>query len=580
MPRIVNRYAGTCRLCGQDVPAEEGVAVKDTPAAAWEVEHDGGCPPNPHNPDGAPTWEIGGGEGYGRQAFVPGATRREQWWTGQHNPGPDAVPGGVLISESGGNRQVSGVVTVVTAHAKYFAEEGMSFGVGDEEGHYFSARVRAATDAEAAPVLEAEVRQTARAELRDRCTRLLAWRFGRVEDAVRPPSGAPELDGLRSLPQVPLRPQDDRPLYADELLVDEPGGWVWTVVHNGMDGDDFSVNNIPGHVAARHPLTDERRRLVADLRAEFGSLEEWDRAGIPREAAQILVRSGAELHDVTDYRTAVSITDAEDADAYLARTPRQWADAGWEWPKGRRWPAAEAARLAEAGISHERAEQLRAAGFATVAEVLAAAPPQLPATAGRFVLSNCGVGPRVQVTDDPEEARQHLARDPQTWANWEHVPDVTVVHAAKSAAMDGGHRGWQLWSDGALSIGYWCEPRDRGRDRPTSLSAAAEEVISLVVVAGNPEIRDRATWQPLLTATGHQATTIDEAEEDGISSGETAALVRHDVTLADGTIRILFDVVTGWWYHGEDADAGERHWMSTDETAARRYYREHRPKRR
>ncbi|SEP46526.1 hypothetical protein [Amycolatopsis saalfeldensis] len=97
--------------------------------------------------------------------------------------------------------------------------------------------------------------------------------------------------------------------------------------------------------------------------------------------------------------------------------------------------------------------------------------------------------------------------------------------------------------------------------------------------AGNPEIRDRATWQPLFTATEHQATTIDEAEEDGISSGETAALVRHDVTLADSTIRVLFDVVTGWWYRGEGAVAGERHWISADETAARRYYGEHRPKR-
>ncbi|GAB3161980.1 hypothetical protein GCM10027258_80070 [Amycolatopsis stemonae] len=579
MPRIVNRYAGSCRRCGQNVPAHEGVAVKDAADAAWEVEHAGDCPPNPHNPDDAPTWEIGGGEGYGQEPFVPGTAQREQWWTSEQAPGPDGVPGGVLLSESGGRSQVSGVVTVVTARQRYFADEGMSFGVGDEQGHYYSALVRAATDAEAAPVLAAETRLAVRKELRARCTRLLAWRFGQLDDAQRPPSGTPELDAVRSLPQVPLRQQDDRPLYADELYLDEPGGWVWTVAHNGADGDDFSVNNVPGHIANRHPLTEERRRLVADLRAEYGSLEEWTRAGIPREAAQILVRAGAELHDVNGHRTAVSITNAEDARAYLARTPQQWAEARWEWPTGRRWPAAEAARLADAGISHDHAERLREAGFDTVEQALAAVPPQLPDTSGRFVLRRCRVGPRVQVTDDPDEARRHIARDPQTWEHWEHTPDVTVVHAATAMAMDGG-RGWQVWSDGALSIGYWCEPRGRVRDRPTSLPAAAEEVIGLVVVAGNPEIRDQASWQPLLTATAHLSSTVEEAEEGGFSSGETAALVRHDITLADGTTRVLWDVVIGWWYHGEDADVGERHWVSPDETAARRYYRENLPKRR
>ncbi|GAA2679586.1 MULTISPECIES: hypothetical protein [Actinosynnema] len=45
-------------------------------------------------------------------------------------------------------------------------------------------------------------------------------------------------------------------------------------MHNGLDGDDFSANNTPGHIATCHPLTDERRWLVADLRAEYGSTHE------------------------------------------------------------------------------------------------------------------------------------------------------------------------------------------------------------------------------------------------------------------------------------------------------------------
>lgn len=81
MPRIVNRYPGACRHCGQEVATEAGFAVRDNPHAAWEVEHDGECPPNPHNPGGAPTWTVGGGEGYGQQPYKTGTTRREEWWT-------------------------------------------------------------------------------------------------------------------------------------------------------------------------------------------------------------------------------------------------------------------------------------------------------------------------------------------------------------------------------------------------------------------------------------------------------------------------------------------------------------------
>jgi hypothetical protein len=77
----------------------------------------------------------------------------------------------------------------------------------------------------------------------------------------------------------------------------------------------------------------------------------------------------------------VSITSVAEAHAYLARGQQQWSDAEWEGPRGRRWPASQAARLVDAGISHERAEHLCAAGFTTVEQVLGAAPPQLSDTA-------------------------------------------------------------------------------------------------------------------------------------------------------------------------------------------------------
>ncbi|GAA2679566.1 MULTISPECIES: hypothetical protein [Actinosynnema] len=573
MPRsIVNQHAGTCRLCDQDVPAETGLAVKgDEPCSTWQVEHAGSCPPHRHNPDSAPTWEISGGEGYGRQPFTPGASQREQWWTRGGGPGPDAVPGGEVVDESrDGNRQVCGVVTVVTARQRHYAEDGMSFGVGDEEGHIYWARVRAATETEAAPVLEAEVRQARRRELDARRRRLLDWSVGGAPDAWRPGRGTPELEGLRALPQVPLRPYDQRPLYGDELLLDEPGGWLWTVVHNGSDGADFSANNIGGHIATRHPLTDERRRLVADLGAEYGSAYEWDRAGVPDPAAWVLAEADVLPHEVTAPHCAVTITDVSDARAYLARTPRQWAQAGWELLSGRRWPATQAAELADAGIGHAQAERLRAAGVATVQQMLADGPPRVPDVAGRFVLSECTIGARVQVTDDPQEARRQLERDPGARAHPPHVPGVTATHVRTSVGVQ-----WQLWSDGALSIGHWLQSGEGGRERPVSLSPAAETVLDLVVAAGNPEVRDRAVWHPLLTATGHRAMRVDGRERTG---GELE-LVRHEVTLADGTVRLLWEVATWWSQRGEDGDEERISWISADEATARMRLLGHPPRR-
>jgi hypothetical protein len=450
----------------------------------------------------------------------------------------------------------------------------MSFGVGDEQGYYHSAQVRAATAEEAAPILAAEARRAARKELATRLKRLLGFGYARPEDAEYLARGHTELEGVRTLPQVPLRRHDDTKLYADELYVDERGGWLWTVAHNGMDGDDFSVNNLPGHIVLRHPLTDERRQLVADLRATFASTEEWTRAGIPVEAAEVLLRAGIQLHEVTSARVAVTIGSVADADAFLSRDQQQWSQARWEWPKGRRWPASDAARLADAGISHERAEHLRGSGLGTVEEILAAAPPQLPDTPGRYVLRHCQIGPRIQVTDDPAQARTQLERDPATWAHWEHVPDITAVHVATHDTR----WGWQLWSDDSLSVGYWCDPPNSAqRSRPKSLSEAAEKAIDLLVSAKNQQLQDNTVWQPLLNAVEFRTETITEEESEvSGSSGETSALIRHDITLADGSTRTLWDVVTGWWYHGEDADAGEDHWVTDHESAAQSYYQSHR----
>ncbi|RJQ66261.1 hypothetical protein D5S17_36165 [Pseudonocardiaceae bacterium YIM PH 21723] len=576
MRRIINRHPGPCRLCGQDVDAQQGHAVQDTQGARWEVEHQTPCPPNPHNPANAPTWTIGGGEHYGTERFEPGCTSRQQWRTGRGGPEADTVPGGVVLFEQGGQREVSGIITVVTAEERFYREDGMSFGVGDDTGFYFSAQVRAATAQEAAEVLDTEADQRARAELTARTERLLGWRYGRrVTDSEYPPKGDPALAVLDGLPQVPIRPHDDRPLHGDRLYLDEPGGWLWTVVHNGMDGDDWSFNNVPGHIVRRHPLTDERRQLVTDLTARYASTAEWQRAGIPENVARILIAAGITLQAITSYSTSVLVGTEADAHAYLARDEDAWQAAGWRWGRGGKWPASDAARLADAGITCDRAGLLRETGHDTVEKILAAEPPQLPDTGGRYILRDGRLGYLTEVTDDPVVAQAQLNRDPHTWAGWSHTAGVTAVHVA-------GHRsrsGWQLWSDGELTIGGW-RPADYTAPKPASLPAQVVQVLDMLVAANNFDPADRPFWQPLLTTATYTKQQLDSDKDHRGGSGEEAELLRHDMVLDDQSVVTFWTVRAGWWHLGEDGDAGEDSWISTSESGARQVYREQRPKKR
>lgn len=103
-------------------------------------------------------------------------------------------------------------------------------------------------------------------------------------------------------------------------------------------------------------------------------------------------------------------------------------------------------------------------------------------------------------------------------------------------------------------------------------------MISLLVSAGNQQARDRAMWEPLLTAVEHHAETLTEDTVDGFNSGRppdwSATTSRCGISpCALGRRERLVGA-------GEDTDAGEDHWVSVDEATACRYYQQHRPKRR
>jgi hypothetical protein len=484
------------------------------------VRHRGGCPPNPHNPDGAVTRRIHLGEGYGGRPYKAGETFRDE--------------------------RSGTIVTVVAGGSRYHSDEGMSFGVGAETGYVYWADVRPATSVESAPVLAAEATAQRRRDLATRVESLFAWRYSSVADAVLPSEVDPA--SVYGLPEVPLcAPGARGQLYRPHLYVDMPNGCAWTTTHNGADGDDWTINNCGSDVVLRHPLTPERAQLVADLRGEY---EDW--SDVPDDAAAIIRSAGYGQMDLAEKLPAAAVTSAADATALVARTPVEWDAAGWRYPGGQhRWTGAEVARFADAGLTSRDVSDRYRAGFSSPEEILGASAPQLPGTPGRFILP----GFPMIVTDDPAIAQQRIARRVSSWRTWQHHPHVTCVHAATE---------WQLWSDGAVTRAWYRCGEDT--PPPQGLIPPAAELVAVAATAVNVKEYPRDLRVALASATSHSATVVAEHGDD--TSG--VKLVRHDGTLGDGTAVVVWEVAehAGGWAGG-DADYNEWRRIYAGESAAR-----------
>jgi hypothetical protein len=574
-----SRYPGTCTRCGQLVPAGTGTAL--TTAGGWQVRHAGDCPVSPHNRHDAPVIGLACGEGYGGTGFTPGQTIRAEYICGDGIPEVFAagqIPGGQLIRAGRGG--VSGIVTVVTAAARYYAEDGLSFGVGADEGHVYQATARPATAGEAAPVLAAEAATDKRLQLHAAVQEQFGWRYP-GSDAAYPA----EVPGIEDLPEVPLRGRAARH-SEDQLLVDEPGGYAWTRAYNGADGDDWSQSNHGSAIALRYPLTPARRALIGELRAVY-EVAAWGAAGIRPGAARALIAAGLRLQD-TQMLGAFTMEDGADAAAWLARTPARWEQAGWGsevQTHAHRFTPREAARLADAGIGYPRACGLRQNGTATVEAMLSAAPPAVPDGPGRYVI-RISSGNAV-ITDQAEQARILLDRNPAGWAGFRAEPGPVPLHVTS---------GWQLWDDGRISRGGWhhrpgaqlrhdySDPAYQpGRGYPViedtlprCLTEAAVHLVSLLVGASAD---NRADWDApdkrrVLTGAAHVTTVkIGSHRKDHLYNGSGVTLERLDVTGASASQRSLWLVTEDWWDKGtEDADAGDTRWLYPDEPAARATY--------
>lgn len=185
-------------------------------------------------------YKISGGSGYGCQG----------WQVGQ-----------VLRNDKRDKRYVDypAYMTVMRNSARYFREDGLSFGVGDDQGYIYSADCRAATADEIAQVIE----QAHATALRGDAVKQLESiqeSICRAENYVN--------DGSQ--------PEGER--LMDTTNIYGGGHWwvigisgIWYIEKNGMDGDDWSRNNVAGSIGWRVAYSDELADRIRQLAHQIKS---------------------------------------------------------------------------------------------------------------------------------------------------------------------------------------------------------------------------------------------------------------------------------------------------------------------
>jgi hypothetical protein len=155
------------------------------------------------------------------------------------------------------NGDRSGLVVPVEVIREYYDEDGLTYGVGEDRGYLYIARVRAATQDDVDAENDRRRNEFDTRKRREQLRTRVHQEFS-SDSTYRPDSNSADAvaDGAVA---VPLGP-DDR--TGREIHVDEVAGLVWSVNIDALEKGR--------RVIYVHPLTPDRAQLIADLRAEYG----------------------------------------------------------------------------------------------------------------------------------------------------------------------------------------------------------------------------------------------------------------------------------------------------------------------
>jgi hypothetical protein len=162
-----------------------------------------------------PTFRLGGGSGNGYRGWAKGQVVRN--------------------SKERVAKGEPEYLYILSASSRYFKYDGMSFGVGDESGYTYGAVARAATDDEAIPLKETEAK----------ASNVRQARLGlqNIAAKIREVGKQPEGDNFAEGDEIDLSDKSTRLYGGGEWFVIGKE-FIWYVRNNGMDGDNWSHNNV------------------------------------------------------------------------------------------------------------------------------------------------------------------------------------------------------------------------------------------------------------------------------------------------------------------------------------------------
>lgn len=225
--QIRAKFTSNCRKCGQIINPGDLIEW-ERGTGSWHIK----CPTIEQH-DG-PTFQLDGGSGYGCHGWNRGDI--------------------VLASESQISRGYPEFLFVISSRSEYIRDEGMSFGVGDEQGYVYSATCRAATNKESAPLRKRLERENHIRAAR-KALRVIKRRF---RDSGDYPEGNHDLQGET----IPIG--RGRDIYGGGEWFVITDDHIWYVMNNSRDGDTWSANNVPGAIGCRLPRTTD---LINEIRS-------------------------------------------------------------------------------------------------------------------------------------------------------------------------------------------------------------------------------------------------------------------------------------------------------------------------
>lgn len=226
---IIAKYSGKCKKCGGPINPGDRINWDRDSRLAEHVK----CP---EQTEVTKTYAIGGGSGYGCNGWQKGQIVRTDKYDREKRGYPEWL-------------------YVLNANRKYYKHDGMSFGVGDESGYYYTATCREATPEEAAPYI---VKREAVLKAKAARVRLEDIKREIRERGTMPSASDDNAQGERMF--------DTQNAYGggDWFIVNETE--IWYVRNNGMDGDDWSRNNVKtGGAGAIGWMIPHDESLVAEL---------------------------------------------------------------------------------------------------------------------------------------------------------------------------------------------------------------------------------------------------------------------------------------------------------------------------